>query len=45
MKTILFPTDFSENATHASDYAGLLAQKFNANVVLLTIYSMPIFTD
>ena len=45
MKTILFPTDFSENATHASDYAGLLAQKFNAKVVLLTIYSMPIFTD
>ena len=45
MKTILFPTDFSENALHASDYAGLLAQKFEANVVLLTIYSIPIATD
>jgi nucleotide-binding universal stress UspA family protein len=45
MKTILFPTDFSENAIHASEYAGLLAQKFDANVVLLNIYSVPIITD
>ena len=45
MKTILFPTDFSENALHASDYAGLLAEKFDANVVLLNIYSVPIITE
>jgi nucleotide-binding universal stress UspA family protein len=45
MKTILFPTDFSENAIHASEYAGLLAQKFDANVVLLNIYSVPIITE
>lgn len=45
MKTILFPTDFSDNAVHASEYAGLLAQKLNANVVLLNIFSMPIFTE
>lgn len=45
MKTILFPTDFSLNAIHASEYAGLLAQKFDANVVLLNIYSVPVITD
>ena len=45
MKTILFPTDFSENAIHASEYAGMLADKFEANVVLLNIYSVPIITD
>jgi nucleotide-binding universal stress UspA family protein len=45
MKTLLFPTDFSENAIHASEYAGLLAHKFEANVVLLNIYSVPIMTE
>jgi nucleotide-binding universal stress UspA family protein len=45
MKTILFPTDFSENALHASEYAGLLAQKFDANVVLLNVYSVPVITE
>ena len=45
MKTILFPTDFSENALHASEYAGMLADKFEANVILLNIYSVPIITE
>ncbi len=45
MKTILFPTDFSENALHAADYAGLLAEKFDATVVLLNIYSIPAITE
>ena len=45
MKTLLFPTDFSQNAIHASEYAGLLAKKFEANVVLLNIYSAPIITE
>ena len=45
MKTILFPTDFSENALHASEYAGMLAEKFDANVVLLNIYSVPIIPE
>jgi nucleotide-binding universal stress UspA family protein len=45
MRTLLFPTDFSENAIHASEYAGLLAHKFEANVVLLNIYSVPIMTE
>lgn len=45
MKTILFPTDFSENALHASNYVGMLANKFDANVILLNIYSVPIITE
>ena len=45
MKTILFPTDFSNNALQVTDYAGMLADKFDANVVLLNIYSVPIMTE
>jgi nucleotide-binding universal stress UspA family protein len=41
MKTILFPTDFSANALHASQYAGMLAKSFNANVVLLNVHTIP----
>jgi nucleotide-binding universal stress UspA family protein len=37
MKTILFPTDFSKNATHASRYAGMLAKLYDANLVLLHV--------
>ena len=44
MKTILFPTDFSTNAIHASQYAGMLATQLNANVVLLHGYPIPIST-
>ncbi len=45
MKTILFPTDFSGNATHASKYAGILAQKLKASVVLLHVYSIPTISE
>jgi nucleotide-binding universal stress UspA family protein len=45
MKTILFPTDFSENALHASEYAGMLADRYEANILLLNIYSVPIITE
>ena len=41
MKTILFPTDFSPNATHAAQYAGLLASRLGAEVILLHIHSFP----
>lgn len=41
MKTILFPTDFSKNAIHAAEYAGLLAKQFDAEVVLLHVFSIP----
>ncbi len=45
MKTILFPTDFSENARHALKYAALLANKLNANMILLNIYSVPMVSE
>jgi len=41
MKTILFPTDFSDNAVHASRYAGMMAKLLDANVVLLHVYHIP----
>lgn len=41
MKTILFPTDFSKNAFHAAEYAGMLAKKLDANVILLHAFSIP----
>jgi nucleotide-binding universal stress UspA family protein len=41
MKTILFPTDFSKNAVHASEYAGMLAKKLDAKVILLHAFSIP----
>jgi nucleotide-binding universal stress UspA family protein len=40
MTTILFPTDFSENSFHASQYAAMLAKHFDAKLVLLNVYSM-----
>ena len=45
MKTILFPTDFSNNALHASQYAGMIAKGMNANVVLLNVYSIPTISE
>ncbi len=45
MKTILFPTDFSENAHHASEYAGMLAKRLGANIVLLHTYMIPMATE
>ncbi len=42
MQTILFPTDFSNNAIHASLYAGMLAKQLNAKVILLHAYPVPI---
>lgn len=40
MKTILFPTDFSDNAIHSSQYAAMLAKRFDAKLVLLNVYSV-----
>jgi nucleotide-binding universal stress UspA family protein len=45
MKTILFPTDFSNNAIHASEYAGMVAKRMNANVVLLNVYAVPTISE
>jgi nucleotide-binding universal stress UspA family protein len=45
MITILFPTDFSKNAIHASLYAGMIARGINANLILLHVYSIPMATE
>lgn len=41
MKTILFPTDFSENAGNAMKYALEIALKLNAALVLLHVSPIP----
>lgn len=41
MPTILVPTDFSDNAGNALNYAAQLAQKMNASIVLLHAYMLP----
>ena len=41
MYTILVPTDFSDNARNALNYAAQLAQKMNASIVLLHAYMLP----
>jgi nucleotide-binding universal stress UspA family protein len=45
MRTILFPTDFSTNAVHASNYAGMLAQKLKTKIVFLNVYSVPMISE
>jgi len=44
MKTILIPTDFSEAAKNAADYAIEFAKSINARVVLLHVFHIPIAT-
>ena len=41
MKTILFPTDFSKNAIHASHYAAMLANIYEARIILLNVDYIP----
>ncbi|MFD1819468.1 Nucleotide-binding universal stress protein, UspA family [Pseudarcicella hirudinis] len=45
MKSILFPTDFSENAAHAAHFAVMLAKKIKAKIILLNIYGIPVITS
>jgi nucleotide-binding universal stress UspA family protein len=45
MITILFPTDFSKNAVHASLYAGMIARGMNAHIILLNVYSIPMASE
>ena len=42
MKIILVPTDFSASAENAMVYAGHLARKLDASVLLLHVYQIPI---
>ena len=41
MKTILFPTDFSKCAIHASRYAAMLAEIYEAKIILLNVDYIP----
>jgi nucleotide-binding universal stress UspA family protein len=41
MKTILFPTDFSENATHAVRYGYYLAREIKADIILCNAVVIP----
>lgn len=45
MKTILFPSDFSENANNALDYAVELCQLMKAKLVLFHAYELPYSTN
>ncbi|MHB8209154.1 universal stress protein [Mucilaginibacter sp.] len=42
MKTILIPTDFSVNATHAAEYGYQLAKQINGNVILCNAFMVPV---
>ena len=42
MKTIIVPTDFSDAATNAAEYAVSLAKEINAKITLLHVYHVPI---
>lgn len=44
MKKIFFPTDFSENAENALNYAVEMAQLLNAKLMLLHAYELPYST-
>jgi nucleotide-binding universal stress UspA family protein len=41
MKNILFPTDFSDHATHAFPYALLLARRFGSKITVLHVFGKP----
>lgn len=42
MKRILFPTDFSNSAEAAFNYAVKFAEVFNAEIIVLHVYDLPI---
>ncbi len=42
MQTILFPTDFSDSSIHAAQYAGMLAKRYDAKIILLNVYTVSI---
>lgn len=42
MKTILIPTDFSENAAHAAEYGYQLAKQLQTNIILCNAFVVPV---
>jgi nucleotide-binding universal stress UspA family protein len=45
MKRILVPTDFSENASHAIEYAAETAKAVGAELIILNVYRPPVSTQ
>lgn len=45
MKKILVPTDFSKLSVNALNYAAQLAKRTDAELMLLNVYSVPLFTE
>lgn len=45
MNTILIPTDFSEAANHAVDYAIEIGRQTNAKIVLFHVYQIPVVSS
>jgi nucleotide-binding universal stress UspA family protein len=41
MDTIIFPTDFSDNADHAFEYAMEIAQRAQAELIIVNAYDIP----
>jgi nucleotide-binding universal stress UspA family protein len=41
MKTILFPTDFSDDSLHSAQYVVLIAQELHAKIVILNSFTIP----
>ncbi len=44
MRTYLVPTDFSDNAKHAIDYALRFNEKMNAKIILFHSYVVPVYS-
>ncbi|SFR66566.1 universal stress protein [Maribacter stanieri] len=42
MKTILYATDYSENSVSALKFAHILAKKFNAKLIIMHVFEIPI---
>jgi hypothetical protein len=42
MKTILFPTDFSENANHAFRFIKMMGKTKGVKLILLHSYNLPL---
>ncbi|MCI0380621.1 MAG: universal stress protein [Gemmataceae bacterium] len=42
LRTILHPTDFSPNSVYALHVASALARDYNANLIILHVYAVPV---
>jgi nucleotide-binding universal stress UspA family protein len=45
METILVPTDFTENAMHAARFAAMIAKEYDAKILFLNVYTIPMVLE